>query len=167
MNDRKHVGIAVGLLVLFAIVTVALADSIVVDTVQTPGIGTAYSDPIRASGWLDRVELVRKGTAAATTNQNTAVVIATYDGTTALTTYATVTFAAGETTKTVRPRVIGQTNAGVNLAAVESGGTNTSTTSTQILVANYEPLLLGGNMKMKVTTDATNDAVRAVMYFSR
>jgi len=163
MNDRKHVGIAVGLLVLFAIVTVALADSIVVDTVQTPGIGTAYSDPIRASGWLDRVELVRKGTAAATTNQNTAVVIATYDGTTALTTYATVTFAAGETTKTVRPRVIGQTTAGVNLAAA----TNATGTTAQVLVANYEPMLLGGNLKMAVTTDGTNDAVRAVLYFDR
>ncbi len=163
MQSKKTVGIVLGLFVVAAFAVTALADSIVVDVVQTPGIGTTYSDPIRASGLLDRVELVRKGTAAATTNQNTAVVIATYDGTTALTTYATVTFAAGELTKTVRPRVIGQTNAGVNLAAE----TNVAASATQILVANYEPLLLGGNMKMKVTTDATNDAVRAVMYFSR
>ncbi len=165
MNDRKQVSIAVGLFVLFAAVTVTLADSIVVDVVQTPGIGTAYSDPIRASGTLDRIELVRKGTGTAT-NQNTAVVIATYDGTTALTTYATVTFATTELTKTVRPRVIGQTTAGVNLAAASAlGGANTNTT--QMLVAAYEPMFLGGNIKMAVTTDATNDAVRAVLYFKR
>ena len=75
MQSKKTVGIVLGLFVVAAFAVTALADSIVVDVVQTPGIGSTYSDPIRASGLLDRVELVRKGTAAATTNQNTAVVI--------------------------------------------------------------------------------------------
>ena len=115
-----------------------------------------YSDPLPVSGWLDKIEVL---TDAAST---TTVTVATYGGsagTTAIDTFATKAITAGGTAVVFRPRVIGTTTAGVNLAGATTAGTGgltNSITATQALIAKYEKVMVGGNIKV-ATTGTAND----------
>jgi len=153
----------IGMLAVMVIAVVGMADSVTV-TLDSGATGAAaYSDALFASGYLDRIELVRDSDTAAETNQITTVVLATYSGTTALNTYMSATLATGAVTKVVSPRAIGQTTAGVNLAAA-ANGTNDYTAGT-VLVAPYERMMIGGNSKLAVSGNATNCTVTATVYF--
>ena len=140
----------------------AIADTTVVNVIATGA--NAISEPIRASGWLDRIEISRADPGG---QDVVGVTIATYEGNTAINTFATVAALATNGVTVIRPRVIGTTTAGVNLAAA-TGATGTGTNVTQFLTAAYEPMLLGHNMRMAVTASAgTNANVRAVLYYTR
>jgi hypothetical protein len=131
-------------------------------TVTTNAVVTSGILPI--SGTLDKIEVIQAS--AAVTNS---IVVATYSGTTAVDTILTLTDLAGN--KVVRPRVIGTTTAGVNLAGVAAGGTNTSAAATTVLVANYEAPYVAGNVKAVLTANAANAAVSSTItlrfYFKR
>ena len=162
MKSRNQISIVLVVFVAVALAAVAVADSVTVTATST-STGTGYSAPIQASGYLDRIEVVRDATLAASTNQNSTVVLATYDGTTALETFYTVTFSAGQTHKVARPRLIGQTTAGVNLAAA----TNATGVASTVLVAPYERAMIGGNLRLATSGDATNSTVTATIFFDR
>lgn len=136
----------------------AYADSDV-QTVIVPTTSVMTSGNFTASGYLDRIEI--SGTAAATCG----VVIASYDASgTAIETYATKTV----TTPTViRPRVIGTANTGAALTAVvDQTVTNAATATTTMLVAPYERILIGGNVKAVLTgADAITNTVVMRMFY--
>jgi phospholipase/lecithinase/hemolysin len=135
-----------------------LADTVSVAITTTNGQPITYSDQIPASGYLDRIEIIQSGAAATST-----VAIATYSGTTAVDTVLTLSSLVGN--KVVRPRIIGTTTAGVNLAAA-AVGTNDYTAGT-VLAAPFERALVGGNLKMAVTEvgGAAANTVTAILYF--
>lgn len=145
---------------LFACVSASTADSYtyVSDSLLTNGqISTSAALPI--SGYLDRIEMY--GGQAAMTS---AVVVASYTaGGTTIDTFANVTALAETTPKVIRPRFVGTTTAGVNIAPVELvGGTNVST----VLTAPYDRPIVGGNVKVKVTgTVANTNTVTVILYY--
>jgi len=132
-------------------VNFAMADSVSVTVTVTNGQAATFSDLIPASGWLDRIE-VRQDSSATST-----IVVATYDGTTAVETFATLS-GLTDAQKVVRPRLIGTTTAGVALAAVAAGSTAalTNAYASTVLVAPYERPLIGGNLKARVTGTAND-----------
>jgi phospholipase/lecithinase/hemolysin len=136
-----------------------MADTAQVSITTTNGQPITYSDQIPASGYLDRIEIIQSGGTAATST----VTIATYTGTTAVDTVLTLSSLAGN--KVVRPRIIGTTTAGVNLAAAATG-TNDYTAGT-VLAAPFERPLIGGNLKMAVTEagGAAANTVTAILYY--
>lgn len=109
-------------------------------TVVVPTTTTVTSGTFTASGWLDRIEL--SGTAGSTCG----VVVASYDSAgTAIETYATKTVT---TPTVVRTRVIGTANTGTALTYAHQAGLDNQTNMVgQILVAPYERILIGGNVK--------------------
>jgi hypothetical protein len=130
-------------------------------SVGTGGTAAVVSGILPIAGTLDRVEVIPSN--ATLTNT---VVVATYTGTTAVDTLVSLSSLVGN--KVVRPRIIGTTTAGVNLAAAALG-TNDYTVGTA-LVAPYERPYVGGNIKATVTPDAGNSAAGTVtlrFYFAR
>jgi hypothetical protein len=153
----------VGFLILMAGAMLALADSVVVDVAVTNGQAITYSDPINVSGWLDKIELYQsRGTVA-----TSAVVIATYDDTTARDTLVSAT--ALTSARVIRLRVQPTDNTGTVIPAVASGTDATNTTT--MLMVPYERVIIGGNVKMAVTATtlapAVTNTVRAVIYYTK
>jgi hypothetical protein len=150
--------------VLAVVCGVSFADSAQMSVTVTNG-QTTISDPISASGWLDRIEITVTGSSTST------VTVASYaaDGTTAVDTFLTLTDATAN--KVVRPRVIGTTTAGVNLAAasaIVAVGDNTATNavSTQVLVSQYDRIMVGGDIRLKVVAgSAAANTVTAKVYY--
>lgn len=140
----------------------AMADTATV-TVTAAGAAT-YSAAIPASGWLDRIELVKSSD-----NDVVDVVVATYSGTTALTTFASISaMATSSDTAVIVPRKVATTSAGVAMTAVTSADTRTTTNNvcTTILAVPYERYMIGGNVKLKVGASAgTNATVTATIYY--
>ena len=155
---KKVIGLFLVVLVGFAVL--AQADTRTVSLTVTNGQAITYSDAIPASGILDKIEVVQTSGATAT------VTIATYSGTTAVDTFATLTSLAGN--KVLRPRIIGTTTAGVNLAAsVQAGSDALTNLVSTALVGLYEQPMIGGNLKMAVTSgSAAANTVTATLYFT-
>jgi hypothetical protein len=146
------------------VATVARADYYEYSVTTATGAVTTVSDQIPVSGYLDRVEIIQT---AGRTNSYT---IATYDGTTAVDTVVTSASLA-TATDVIRPRVIGTTTAGVNLApAVQAGSDAVTNNVGTALIAAYERPLVGGNLKVSILGDAANvatTAVKVLFYFER
>lgn len=147
--------------VVACVATVARADFYEYSVTTATGAVTTVSAQIPISGYLDRVEIIQ------TAGRTNSFTIASYDGTTAVDTVVSVS-ALATATDVIRPRIIGTTTAGVNLAAA-ANGTNNYTAGT-VLVANYERPLVGGNIKVSILGNAANVATTAVkvrFYFER
>lgn len=143
------------------IAVLAQADTRTVSLTVTNGQAITYSDPIPASGELEKIEFVQSSASTAT------VTIATYTGTTAIETFASLS-AWATTTKLVKPRAVGTTTAGVSIVAVVGSGSDALTNlATTVLSAPYERLVVGGNLKMAVTGTANSgtNTVTATLYF--
>ncbi len=158
----KKIGLI--LVALIGVGVLAQADTASVTMVTTNGQAITYSDPIPVSGILEKIEVVQTAGATAT------VTIATYSGTTAVDTFASLSSLVGN--KVVRPRIIGTTTAGVNLAAAVQAGSDTLTNQTgTALIGLYEKPLIGGNVKMAVTDAGSSstgtNTVKAILYFQR
>jgi hypothetical protein len=128
-------------------------------TVTTNAVVTSAILPI--AGTLDKVEVVQT---AGVTNS---IVVATYSGTTAVDTFVSLADLTGN--KVVRPRIIGTTTAGVNLAAaVIADATNTVGT---VLAAQFERPYIAGNVKAVLTANAANGDTSSTItlrfYFTR
>ena len=156
---KKLIGLMV---VLVGFAVLAQADTRTVALTVTNGQAITYSDAIPASGILDKIEISQTSTGALIT-------VATYSGTTALETLATV--AAGTTqTKVIIPRRVGTTTAGVSLtAAVQTGSDAVTNNVGTVLCAPYEAPVIGGNAKLAVTAHASagtsTNTVTATLYF--
>jgi hypothetical protein len=140
------------------VATVARADFYEYSVTTATGAVTTVSEQIPISGYLDRVEIIQ------TAGRTNSFTIATYDGTTAVDTFVASGALTGN--KVIRPRIIGTTTAGVDIAGVSGSGTNATT----VLVANYEKPIVGGNLKVSILGDAANVATTAVkvrFYFER
>jgi len=137
----------------------AFADSVTV-TVTCPTNGTTtYSSAINASGWVDRIEIVKSLDAAGAN-----IDIATFSGTTAMNSFVDINALASATdTVVIRPRVLGTGLSGTALAAVT--GTAVGTNTTTMLVAQYERMMIGGNTLLSVS--GTNATVTATIYYER
>jgi hypothetical protein len=144
---KKCMGLIVAVVVGFAVL--AQADTRTVTKVITNGQAITYSDPIPASGYLEKVEVVQTAGATAT------VTIATYTGTTAVDTHVSLASLVGN--KVVRQKVLGTDNTGTALI----GGASTNMT--------YSYPLIGGNLKMAVTdagaSSTGSNTVTATLYF--
>jgi hypothetical protein len=141
--------------VLAVLCGVSFADSAQMSLTVT-NTQTTISEPISASGWLDRIEITVTG------SSTSAVTVASYaaDGTTAVDTFLTLAAATANTV--VRPRVIGTTTAGVALAAASTAATN----ATQVLVAQYDRIMIGGDIRLKVVAgSAAANTVTAKVYY--
>jgi hypothetical protein len=153
---------------LLALAAVALCTSYAVadekTVVVTAAGATTYSDPINISGYIERVEIVR------TPAPGSAVVdidLGTFSGTTLMQSIVNIDAAATNFTPVaVIPRVVGTTVAGVALTAAT--GTAVGTNTTTMLTVPYERIMVGGNLKLKVTALAgTNATVTAVIHYER
>jgi hypothetical protein len=154
---KKAFGLFLAVLVGFAVL--ARADGYrSVSLTVTNGQAITYSDPIVAAGYLEKIEVVQS------TGGTSTVTVATYDGTTAIDTFASLTTLAGS--KVVRLLVAPTDNTGTALAAV----TNAATSFSTVLSVPYERAFLGGNIKMAVTAQAAGgtgtNTVTARLYFS-
>ncbi len=121
------------------------------------------SDALPVSGYLEKIEAWNSCAGCTST-----VVVASYNAAgTAVDTLATVTLTT-TTPKVIRTRVIGTTNAGVDLAgALAYGATNLSLAATTALIAPYERVMLGGTTKITATgtiTDGTNTVNVRIFY---
>lgn len=144
-------------------VQAAFGDSVSV-TVSATG-SAAYSDPINASGWLDRIEIVKSSD-----NDVVDVIVGTYSGTTVLEKFVNITSLATATdTVVIRPRAVGTLlTAGTALTAAATVyiGEITNAVSGTVLVAPYERMMIGGNCKLYVGASAgTNATVKATIYY--
>jgi hypothetical protein len=145
------------------VATVARADFYEYSVTTATGAVTTVSDQIPISGYLDRVEIIQ------TAGRTNSFTIASYDGTTAVDTIVASGALTGN--KVIRPRVIGTTTAGVNLApAVQAGSDAVTNNVGTALIAAYERPMVGGNIKVSILGDAANVATTAVkvrFYFER
>lgn len=140
--------VLIGIMVLFALVSMASADVYSLDMTVTNG-QTQYSDPLPISGYLDKVEVICKGGNALSTSM---VVLATFSGTTIVDMYVTNQITQPTAVKVYRPRFIGTTTAGTDIAAVTEASTLalTNIVATTVLQANYDKNLIGSNFKIKL-----------------
>ena len=147
----------VSLLAAVAVSGFAMANSYTLSISVTNAVVT--TNTISLSGWMDKVEISAPNVTAGSATVN----VATCDANgTAIDTLATVT-ASNSAASVVRTRVIGTTNAGVALTAASSSSSNTEST---ILTAQYERVMLGGNMRVVVTpTGATAGGTVTVTVF--
>lgn len=146
----------IGLVAILAAASVAMADTANV-TLTVAGACAVTSSPIVASGTLEKIEVSQWA------NSTNTIVIATYSGTTALETFASLT-ANTASTKLIRPSFLPTDNTGTALTATEAG----TNSSTQIIIP-YRQTMLGGNMKMIVTSGTgsiTTGDVSAVIYYT-
>lgn len=134
-------------------------------TVTTAG-AAGYSAVIPASGWLDRVEIVKSSD-----NDVVDIDLATWSGTTAVQTFVDINALATSTDqKVVIPRTVGTTSGGTALTAAGAivAGASTNAVAGTVLVVPYEKYLIGGNLKLKVGSSAgTNATVTATLYYER
>jgi hypothetical protein len=145
--------------VVMALVCSLRADS-VVQTMVVPTTTAVTSDQFTASGWLDKIEISQDSAETST------VVVATYDSAgTAIDTFANYASLAGG--KVIRPRALGTTTNGTAIAAavIDGNGSTTNLAGT-VLSANYERIMIGGNVKAVVTgiSGATNNVTVRIFY---
>jgi hypothetical protein len=152
----------VAMLIGLAFAVSVQADSMPV-TLTSSTNAAVVSDAIPISGYLERIEITQ------TAGRTNTITLASYEGSTAVDAFVSLTDLAGN--KVVRPRVIGTTTAGVNLASVvtaDAGVTNAA--AGQVLVAQYDKVLVGGTIKLAATANAANGtnstAIKAVIYWS-
>lgn len=136
-------------MIVFAFVMTVLAGfvsagTVTVSLVATNGQSIQYSDPVNISGILDKIEVVQTSGCTAT------VTVATFSGTTAIETFASLTTLVGN--KVVRPRVLPTDNTGASLAAV----TNALGTVSTFLSVPYSRPTIGGNVKVAVTPSGSS-----------
>jgi hypothetical protein len=151
--------LCVMMLAMFATATVQAA--VYEETFNVSTNAAVVSAVLPIAGTLDKVEVIQS---AGVTNT---IVIATYTGTTAVDTLVGLTDLTGN--KVVRPRIIGTTTAGVNLAAaIIADATNTVGT---VLVAPFERPYIAGNVKATLTANAANGTTASTItlrfYFTR
>lgn len=127
-------------------------------SVTTGDVVTSAAVPV--SGWLDKVEISQHA------DGTCSVVVATFDGTTAVDTYATVA-SLTDTSKIIRPRLMGTDNSGTALTGAWAGGdTNLSAAATTVLVGAYERQMIGGNTKIVITGESVPaQDVKVVIYY--
>jgi hypothetical protein len=158
---KKVIGLFLVVLVGFAVLAQADGYRSVSLTV-TNGQAITLSDAIPVFGVLEKIEIVQTVGCTAT------VAVATFSGTTAVDTLVSLTSLVGN--KVVRPRIIGTTTAGVNLAAsVQAGSDALTNLVSTALVGLYEKPIVGGNLKLAVTAGAATQAantVEARLYFT-
>ena len=127
----------------------------------TNGQAISYSSQIPASGTLDKIEVVQ------TAGYTSTVTVATFSGSTAIETLASLTTLVGN--KVVRPRVVPTDNTGSALAA--NGATNASQATA--LTIPYARPMVGGNLLLAVTpsggsaTGIGTNAVSVTLYFDK
>jgi hypothetical protein len=118
---------------------------------------TNTSEVIPISGYLDKIELSQ--TAGLSTTRSNVIVVATYNGTTAVDTLASVTLGAA---KVVRVRVQPTDNTGTVIPAVL--GTSITNYSTALNVP-YEKVLVGGNIKVTIQNDHANASTNVITFY--
>ena len=147
----------VSMMVGFCVVGGAFADTYTY-TLAAANNTTNISAALPISGYLDKIELSGPG-AGATNN----VVVATYDGTTAVETLATVSSLT--TPKVVRLRVLPTDNTGTSLAAAFSA-LGTSTNASTLINIPYQKVLAGGNLKVTtINTAGNSNDLKVVFYY--
>jgi len=151
--------VVIGVLTVLAMVGIVSAGTVTASVTITNGQSITFSEPINVSGILDKIEISHSGTSTST------VTIATYVGTTALETFASLTTHYG--TKVIRPRVLPTDNTGASLAAVVGGGATSNVTT--VLTVPYSRPTIGGNVKMAVTSSGSGgaDTVTATFYYDK
>jgi len=128
-------------------------------TLEADNNTTNTSAALPVSGWLDKIELSGPGEGA--TNS---VVIATWDGTNAVDTLASVS-SMTNTPKVIRLRVVPTDNEGTDLAAAFSA-LGKDTNASQVISIPYDKVLVGGNIKVRTINTAGNDNnLKVVFYF--
>lgn len=145
-------------LAVFVLATLAVsASSVTVSVTVTNGQATTFSEQIPAGGILEAIELYQ------TANCTTDVKIATYSGTTPITTYAGCTLT---TPRVIRLMVAPTDTNGVALAAA-TGSTATNYATTVLSIPYLQPAV-GGNLRMAVTeADNATCTVTATLYFTK
>jgi hypothetical protein len=142
----------------------AFADSVSA-TVTSTG-AAAYSAAIPASGWLDRIEIVKSSDTGTVD-----IVIGTCSGTNFMEKFVNIDdLAEGTDTVVLRPRAVGTlltaatalTAATTTYAGDATNGTNAVVTT--VLTAPYERMMLGGNLKL-CANSTTNAVIVATIYF--
>ncbi len=98
-----------------------------------------YSDPIQISGTLQKIEVVQSAGSTST------VTVASYNGTNAVDTFASLTSLVGS--KVVRLMVAPTDNTGTAIAS----STNNATAVGTVLAVPYVQPYIGGNVKLAVT----------------
>ncbi len=139
----------------------AVADESAAIVVRSTNGVASYSSAIDVSGWLDRVEIVKSGDTGTCD-----IVIGTYSSTTALEKFVNISaLAEGTDTVVLRPRAVGTVlTSGTAITAVT--GTAVGTNTTTMLVAPYERMMVGGNLKLCVTS-TTNAVITAKLFYER
>jgi len=153
----------VALLVLTICAAFVQADTASISLTVTNGQAATLSDAVLISGEIDKIEFTQDSAATST------VTLASYSGTTAVETFASLTGLA-TATKLVIPRRVGTTSAGVSLTGVVGSGSDALTNLvTTVLMAPYERPIAGGTIKMSVTGTANDGAntVSALIYYKR
>lgn len=148
------------MLILAAVLCVAAvavqADSYTYTDNLTNGESVTTS-ALPVSGWLDKIEVSQNAAGTCT------VVVATYDGTTAVDTYVSLS-SWTDTSKVLRPRFIGTGNTGTALAAANIG-TASNAVPTLLPTAPYERPMIGGNTKIVLTGESDDNDVKIVVYY--
>ena len=147
---------------LLAMAFILVADSDV-QTVQVVTTSGNTSGAFQASGWLDRIEL------SGTLLRTSTVTVASYDENDV----AIETYVDGVTLTTpavIRTRAIGMGNDGAALVAAAITGTGGTTNfAGTVLVAPYERILIGGNVKAVCVpsgTPTTTNDVTVRLFFA-
>lgn len=151
-------------LVLLSVAVLSFGDTATVSLTVTNAQAATLSDAVLISGEIDKIEFSQDSAATST------VTLASYAGSTAVETFASLTTWT-DTTKLVIPRRVGTTSAGVSLTAAVFGtqfGTGTNALGT-VLYAPYEKPIAGGTIKMSVTGTSNDGAntVTATIYYRR
>lgn len=135
---KKLVCLMVGLVILAG---VASAGTVTASVTVTNGQAITYTPAVNISGVLDKLEVVQTSGCTAT------VTVATFSGTTAIESFASLTALVGN--KVVRPRVLPTDNTGTSLAAAFGGDAVTNVT--RMITVPYSRPTIGGNVLVAVT----------------
>lgn len=149
------------LVLLLGVCMIASAETATKSVAVTNNQAITYSDQFNIPGGaiIDKIEVVQSVS-------NATITVATYSGTTAIETLASLTTLA-TTTKLIRPVFLPTDNTGTALTASAGTGTNTLTQ----LVIPYEKAVGGGNIKMAVTAGAmdagSTNTVSATIFYHK
>jgi len=153
---KKMIGI---LAVLAVFVMNAQAETYVYEVTMANNT-TNLSEALPVSGYINKIEI--SGFSAAVTGT---VTVATYDGTTAVDTLVNV--ATTSANKIIRLMVPPTDNTGTALAAAFSA-LGTGTNATQVLTIPYQPVMAGGNIKVRTINIHGNSIdCKVVFYYER
>jgi hypothetical protein len=149
--------IVVGLIGLLVMASMACADTYTY-TYVNGGNNTNLSAAIPVSGYLDKIEM----SILAATERTSTVVVATYDGTTAVDTLGSVTLTG---TKVIRLRVQPTDNTGTVIPSVWSAAGTDGTNASTILSVVYDKVLVGGNMKVSIANAHTHASTNKIVFY--